>query len=49
MIQQQQKSDAQMLTTINQIDSQMQSLYQNLERLSVQSSPDFKQTTTNNQ
>jgi len=41
MIQQQKKSDAQMLTTINQIDSQMQSLYQNLERLSVQSSPDL--------
>jgi hypothetical protein len=41
MIQQEQQRDIQTIQTINQIDSQMGSLYQNLERLSVQSSPDL--------
>jgi hypothetical protein len=40
-IQQEQQRDIQTIQTINQIDSQMGSLYQNLEQLSVQSSPDL--------
>jgi len=41
MIQQEQQGDIQTIQTINQIDTQMGSLYQGLERLSVQSSPDL--------
>jgi hypothetical protein len=41
MIQQEQQRDIQTIQTINQIDTQMGSLYQGLERLSVQSNPDL--------
>jgi len=40
-IQQEQQRDIQTIQTINQIDAQMGSLYQNLEQLSVQSNPDL--------
>jgi hypothetical protein len=42
-IQEQQQRDIQTIQTINQIDSQMGSLYQNLEQLSVQSRPDLNE------
>ena len=41
MIQQEQKREIQIIQTINQIDTQINSLYQDLEKLSVQSSPDL--------
>lgn len=41
MIQQEQQRDIQSIQTINQIDTQIGSLYQNLEQLSVQSNPDL--------
>ena len=41
MIQQEQQRDIETIQTINQLDTQMNELYQNLETLSVQNSPDI--------
>ena len=41
MIQQEQQSTIQLIQSINQIDTQIQSLYQNLEQISVTSNPDL--------
>ena len=41
MIQQEQQSTIQIIQSINQIDTQIKSLYQNLEQISVTSNPDL--------